>query len=328
MLRRHHIRKIWYATLCAAAFGGGAYSGASAQNYPDRLVRVVSTTPSGGAGDVVMRLVAERVSRRLKQAVVIEAQPAAAGQVATQAVVRAEPDGYSLLWGNSNLVNTQVVRKNLPFDVLRDLTPISLAVELPFLLFVNSSLPFNTLEEFVRYARARPGELAYGSVGVGSGIHLAGESLGRSLRAPMTHIPYASTGVGTLIADLSENRIQVLFSSMSTMQSVLDSGKVKVLAVSSKDRYALYPQAQPIAEVLPDFIEVPVWFGMLGPARTPKAIIDLWSSEIRMVLHEPEVKLRLDGLGLVGVASNPEQMGQAMQAGITDISALVKDLKL
>jgi tripartite-type tricarboxylate transporter receptor subunit TctC len=322
------LRRAFIVALGGMALNFGLSTPAAAQKYPDRAVRVVSTTPSAGAGDVVVRLVAERVSQTLKQPIVVEVQPGATGQIATQAAVRADPDGYFLLWGNSNLVNTQAVKKNLPFDVLRDLAPISLTVASPFLLLVNDSLPINTLEEFVRYARANPGELSFGSVGLGSGFHLTGESLGQAMGARMNHIPYPNTGIGTMIGDLAANRIQVMFGALSTVQAVVSSGKAKILAVLTKEPYALVPRAQPVTDVLPNFVEVPVWFGMLAPAKTPKAIVDLWSNEIRAAVREAQVEERLDNLGLVAVASDPAAMADAMKTGIANISSLAKGLNL
>jgi tripartite-type tricarboxylate transporter receptor subunit TctC len=195
-------------------------------------------------------------------------------------------------------------------------------------LAVNNSVPINTLEEFVKYARAKRGELAFGSVGLGSGIHLAGESLGKAMGAPMTHIPYPSTGMGTMLTDLAENRIQVMLATLSTLQSILTARKAKIIAVLARERYALVPQAQPVTDVLPNFTEVPVWFGMLAPAKTSNAIIDLWSEQIRTVVYDPQIKQRLDEFGLVTVGSDPTQMADTMQAGIKDISALVKDLNI
>jgi tripartite-type tricarboxylate transporter receptor subunit TctC len=322
------ILRIPCAALYGISFWIGLWLPAAAQKYPDRPVRVISTTPTAGAGDVVVRLIAEHVSQTLKQPIVIEAQPAATGQIATQDVVRAEPDGYLMLWGNSNLVNTQALKKNLPFNVLRDLAPVSLAVSSPFLLAVNSSLPINTLEDFVKYARTKPGELAFGSVGLGSGMHLAGESLGKAMGAPMTHIPYPSTGIGTMLTDLAENRIQVMLATLSTFQSILSTRKAKIIAVLAKERYSLVPQAQPVTDVLPNFTEVPIWFGMLAPAKTPNTIIDLWSRQIRTAVYEREMKQRLDGFGLVTVGSDPAQMADTMQTSMKKISALVKDLNI
>ena len=291
-------------------------------------MRVLSTTPTAGAGDVVVRMIAEHSSRTLKQSVLVEVQSAATGQIATQAIARAEPDGYSLLWGNSNLVNTQAVKKSLPFDVLHDLTPISLAVAAPLLLVTNSSLPIDNLDDFVRYARAKPGELAFGSVGVGSGIHLTGESLGRAMGARLTHVPYANSGMATQLTDLAENRIQVVLSSWSSVQSVVNSGKAKVIAVLAKDRYPMMPDVPPVTDFLPNFLEIPVWFGLLAPAGLPKPIVDLWYREIRDALSDAEIKQRLESLGFVIVASDPAQMAQAITTGISNISALAKELAI
>jgi tripartite-type tricarboxylate transporter receptor subunit TctC len=307
---------------------GALNSPAAGQTYPDRPIRVLSTTPTAGVGDVVVRLIAEHASRTLKQSVVVEVQSAATGQIATQAIVRGEPDGYSLLWGNSNLVNTQAVKKGLPFDVIHDLAPISLAVSSPLLLVVNSSLPIGNLDDFVRYARAKPGELAFGSVGVGSGIHLTGESLGRALGARLTHVPYANSGMATQLTDLTENRIQVILATWSTVQAVVTSGKAKVIAVLAKDHYPMMPELPPVTDALPNFVEVPVWFGMLAPAGTPEPIVDLWYREIRAALAESDIKLRLESLGLVVVASDPAYMAQTIKTGISNISVLAKELDI
>lgn len=320
--------KVVRLAFYGAAIAAMTYSGTLAQEYPTRAIRVLSTTPTGGAGDVAVRLIADHASRVFKEGVVVEVQSAATGQIATQTIARAQPDGYSLLWGNSNIVNTQAVKKDLPFDVLRDLAPISLTITSPLLLVVNASLPVKSLDDFVAYARARPGELAFGSVGVGSGIYLAGESLGQALGARLRHVPYATSGMATQLTDLAENRIQVLLLSWSTIQPILTSGKIRVLAVLSKDRYPPLPDIPPITAALPNFNEVPVWFGMLAPAATPKPVISQWSSEIRNAVRDPKIKGQLDRLGLQVSAGEPDQMKAAMQTGIKNISALVKDLNL
>lgn len=304
------------------------YSATVAQEYPKRAIRVLSTTPTGGAGDIAVRLIADHASLVFKQGVVVEVQSAATGQIATQTIARAQPDGYSLLWGNSNIVNTQAMKKDLPFDVLHDLAPVSLAITSPLLLVVNASLPIKSLDDFVAYARAKPGELAFGSVGIGSGIYLAGESLGQALGSRLRHVPYATSGMATQLADLAENRIQVLLLSWSTIQPILTSGRIRVLAVLSRDRYPPLPDIPPITSALQNFKEVPVWFGMLAPAATPKTIVGLWSAEIRNAVRDPHIKGRLDQLGLEVAAGDPDQMKTAMQTGMKNISALVKDLNL
>ena len=323
MRRSQSIMACFSVIFCslAASFPAGA------QPFPNRSIRVLNSSPVGGLGDVALRIIAEKASSSLGQPIVIETQSAATGQIATQTIVRADPNGYSLLWGNSNLVNTQVVKKELPYNVLQDLAPVSLTVTSPTLIAINADLPINSPAEFVKYLKTHDGQIAFGNPGFGSGLHLAAEMLAKEIGVKVLHVPY-SGGTSGMNTDLMENRIQVLITSLPTIAPVLPTGRVRLIAVLARDRYAPLPDLPTIFEVLPNYKPVPVWFGMLAPKNTPDTIRNLVSKHLREAANDIEIKRKLEKLGLVVTAGTPAEMGEAMKRGIDDISALVKEIRL
>ncbi|MDQ3025029.1 MAG: tripartite tricarboxylate transporter substrate binding protein [Pseudomonadota bacterium] len=287
-------------TLAAAAPGAWAQSGP----YPYKPIKMYVGFSAGSATDIVARVVAKGLGDRLGQAVVVENRTGAGGSLAAETVARSAPDGYTLLTVSSAIAVNPAVYTKLSFDVERDLSPIANVGTLPLVLMVNRSLPATNVREFVQHARTRPGQLNYGSSGIGGSIHLATELLASVAGVKFTHVPYR--GNAQAVTALLAGEINMLIDTVLLAAPNLKSDKVLPLAITGAERSPLAPDLPTFAEAgLPDY-NAGLFFGVMGPAGMPKEVLDKLNAEINEVLKSPEVINRLSatgGLAIVGGSS-------------------------
>ena len=294
-----------FAVGFASFLALGVSTAAMPPSWPAKPLRIVIGFPPGASADVAARLVAAKMSESLGQAVLIENKPGAGSNIATEFVVRATADGYTLLLGTiANTINASL-SKNLPFDFGRDLAPVTSLASLPNLLVVSPSLGVVTVQELIAAAKRKPGDILYGSSGNGTGPHLSGELFNLMAGVKLTHVPYK--GSPQAMTDLLGGRVQVMFAPASTALPHIKAGTLKVLAVSSAKRTESSPDLPTIAESGLAGFETSVWFGLLAPAGTPKEIIERLNREANRALADPAVKTQFTAQGIDAMGGTPEQ---------------------
>lgn len=298
-----------------------------AQSYPNKAIRVLSTTPAGSAGDTTMRMAAAAMGAAFVQSILVETNPAATGRVAMLAIKNAPPDGYSLLYtSSSQLVVQPYMVKDLGYDPFRDFAPVSLISRIPVLFAVSAALPATTAAGVIDYARRNPGKVAYGSTGIGSAFHLMGEALNVDSKISMLHVPYNNVSVAVQMGDLANDRIQVYFAAYITALSTLQTGKVRIVAVMDKARLKRLPDVPTIFESSPNYALVPSWFALLAPAGTPRDIVLRLQVEARKALLDTVARDKLEELGTTPVGGTPEEFTEEMRASHRDVERLTKAL--
>jgi tripartite-type tricarboxylate transporter receptor subunit TctC len=291
--------------LVLAASAMLAASGALADTWPSKPIRLVVPFAAGGSTDVTARLIAQALSERLGQQTFVENRPGAGGNIGADAVAKAEPDGYTLLMTTSTTHATNPsLYKSLPFDVKKDFAPISLTAFIPNLLVVHPSVPAKTVQEFVAYLKDNPDKLTYGSAGNGSSQHLSAELFKSLAGAKMVHAVYR--GGAPAMTDLLSGQIQVLFSPLVEALQHVQAGKLTALGVTTAKRSALLPEVPTIGEVLPGY-EVALWNGVLAPAGTPAPIIEKVNRALVEALRSEDMKAKLAQQGSEPVGNSPEE---------------------
>ena len=292
------IRRAACAALFAA-FAGAAHAqpgAAPASAYPTQPIRLVLPLSAGTTTDLVARLFAEGIRKRLGQTVIVDNRPGVGGTLAAQAVAKAPPDGYTILLVNSQHAINPAAFDTLPYDTLRDFTGLALVGEAPSVIAVPRELGVKTLAEFVALARQKPGSINYGSGGVGSQTHLAGAYFAAKAGVSLTHVPYR-TGAD-VISDLVTNRIQSVFVPAPFVMGQIQQGKLRALAVTGRERLAQLRDVPTVSEgVIPGF-EFSTWFGFVAPARTPAAIVSLLASTLQDIANEPATRQKLIEQGI------------------------------
>jgi tripartite-type tricarboxylate transporter receptor subunit TctC len=285
--------------------------GASALDFPTRPVRWVVGYPPGGATDIIARLIGQRLSERLGQQFVIENKPGAGNNIATESVINAEPDGYTVLLVNpANYVNTSLYA-NLKFNFPRDIAPIASFNRVPNVMTVNKDIQAKTVAEFIAYAKANPGKVNMASSGNGTSVHLSGEMFMAMTGVKMQHVPYR--GAAPAITDMLGGQVQVIFDNMPSIIQHIRAGSLRALAVTTTERSALLPDVPTVADTVPGY-EASALFGMGAPKNTPREIIDKLNGEINAVLAEPAIKARLVDLGGDPLIGTPEAFGAMIVA--------------
>jgi tripartite-type tricarboxylate transporter receptor subunit TctC len=296
--------------ICLIAMGIsaiGSISGALAQDYPTRPVKWVVGYPPGGATDIIARLIGQRLSERLGQQFIIENKPGAGNNIATESVVNAEPDGYTVLLINpANFINATLYT-NLKFNVVRDIAPIAAFNRVPNVLTVNNDVPAKNVAEFIAYVKANPGKVNMASSGNGTSVHLSGEMFMMMTGTKMQHVPYR--GAALAITDLLGGQVQLIFDNMPSIIQHIRAGSLRALGVTTTARSALLPDVQTIAETVPGY-EASALFGMGAPKKTPPAIIEKLNKEINAVLAEPAIKAKLVDLGGEPLIGSPAAFGK------------------
>ena len=278
-----------------------------AQAYPSRPVRIIVGFAPGGATDIMARLMGQSLSERLRQPFVIENKPGAATNIATEAVVNAAPDGYTLLMVTSvNAINASVYEK-LNFNLIRDVVPIASIHREPFVMEANPSVPVKTVAEFIAYAKANPGKLTMASAGIGSGNHISGELFKMMTGVNLVHVPYR--GGGPALVDLISGQVQVLFATMSSSIEYVRAGKLRALAVTTATRSSVLPDIPTVAEFVPGY-ESSFWTGVGAPKNTPAEIVDQLNKEMNATLADPKFKARLADLGGTALSGSPLDFGK------------------
>jgi tripartite-type tricarboxylate transporter receptor subunit TctC len=298
---------------------------AYAQGYPVKPIQIISSASTGSSGDGALRATAAKLGAAFGQPVTVDFRGGAGGALAAQPVMRATPDGYTLWYGTTgSFVFARYLMKNLPFDITRDFAPVSLAARAGTVLTVHSSVPVNSLQELVEYAKRNPGKLSYGSSGIGSVFHLIGETLKIQTGIDMVHVPYQQANYAQLINDWSSGRVEVFFPDYVAYRPNRD--KVKALAVVDSARMARLPNLPQINELLPDYQTVVTWWAYFGPAGLPRPIADRLSVEVRRSFQDPEVAAKLGDLGLTLVGSTPDELATTLRADLDKTGRIVKQL--
>jgi tripartite-type tricarboxylate transporter receptor subunit TctC len=280
---------------------------ASAQGYPTRPVRFIVGFTPGGPTDIAARLIAQWLSERFGQPFVIENRPGAGSNIATEAVVNSQPDGYTLLMVSTSAAVSATFYHNLNFNLIRDIAPVAGVVRVPLVMVVNPSVPAQTVPEFIAYAKANPGKINMASVGNGTTPHMAGELFKMMAGVDMLHVPYR--GAAPALTDLLGGRAQVMFEGMLSLTEHIRTGRLRALAVTPATRSPVLPDVPTVDEFLPGY-EASVWFGVAAPKATPAEIVDKLNKEINAGLADPKLKARLGDLGGTVLALSPAEFGK------------------
>jgi tripartite-type tricarboxylate transporter receptor subunit TctC len=304
------------ALLCAVL------ASAMADDYPARPIRLIVPFAPGGAVDPVARLIADPLGARLGKPVVIYDHGGAGGSIGMDEVAKAPPDGYTLLLDHSGMTYMPALYRRLPFDPVKDFDGIITAVSGLYVLAVNLDLRVRSVAELIAYAKANPGKLSYGSAGIGSTLHLAGELLRRNTGLDIVHVPYK--GAAPAATDLIGGQIQMMFGPATAMLPLAQAGKIRALAVTSAKRSALAPQVPTMAETLPGF-EVVGWYGLAAPAGTPQAAIARLNDETNKVLQSPDLIAHLRELSYEPIGGTPEEAAARIKTDIAHWTAIIRD---
>jgi tripartite-type tricarboxylate transporter receptor subunit TctC len=300
---------------------------ALALDYPARPVRFIVGYPAGGSTDIIARLIGQRLSERLGQQFVIENKPGAGNNIGTETVVKADPDGYTVLLVNpANFINATLYT-NLNFNFIRDIAPVASFLRVPNVMTVSRDVPAKTVAEFIAYVKANPGKVNLASSGNGTSVHLSGEMFMAMSGAKMLHVPYR--GAAPAITDLLGNRVQLIFDNMPSIIGHIRGGALRALAVTTAERSPQLPDVPTVAETIPGY-EASALFGMGAPIKTPPEIIEKLNREINAVLAEPDVKARLIELGGEPLVSSPQGFGAMIAAETEKWAKVVKfaDIKV
>jgi tripartite-type tricarboxylate transporter receptor subunit TctC len=306
-----------YLLVCDV--GGIAF----AQTYPTHPVRVVVGYPPGGPTDLIARLVAQRLSESTKQQFVIDNRGGANGIIGTEIVTRSPRDGYTLLFGTSSLASNGSLYAKLPYDAEKDLARIALTANTPYFLVVNAALAASSVKDLIALAKAKPGQINFGSAGNGAGTHLAGEMFNVQAGVKLAHVPYK--GTGPAVIDLVAGRMQVMFVGLPSVNQHVKAERVRLLAVAEPKRSPLMPELPTVAEAgLPNY-QSSAWFGFFGPAGIRRELRTRIASEITKVTQTRDLQDRMTGLGAVPLSSTPEQFDAYFREEVARYRRLIKD---
>jgi tripartite-type tricarboxylate transporter receptor subunit TctC len=295
---------------------------AAAQSYPSRPITIVIGYTSGAVSDLAARTISDGLHQAWGQPVIVENRPGSGGNIGAAYVARATPDGYTLMVGtDAQLASNVHLYKHVGFDPVKDLAPVAYAGVNIICLAVNAQLPINSVADLIAYAKQNPGKLAYGTSGVGSPHHLAGELLRQKTGIDIQHVPYR--GGGAAVNDLLGGHIGMAFLSLSAVVPHINTGKVRMIAMVEKTRYAAMPDIPTVGETVPGF-EMSSWLGIFAPAGTPADVITKLNDGIAKVLTVEAVKTKLANLGLVVLAGKPEELANVVKDGLKMRGELVK----
>lgn len=305
----------------SCAIGVAAYA-QSARHYPDRPVRLVVPFAPGGTNDVIGRIVGEKLAARLGQPVVVDNRAGANSVLGSEIVARAAPDGHTILIIAAGLAINPSLRKKLPYDTERDFAPIGLVGGGPYLMVVHPSVPAKTVGEFVAWAKTRPGQVNYASVGVGSPPHLAAELLKLIAGIDLNHVPYK--GGGAVLPDLIAGRVSLFFGSISTLKPQVDAGKLRAIAVTTAHRASAMPQLPTFIEAGLKGYEVNGWYGLLAPGKTPAAIVNRLNADLRQVLNDPDTRARFLQRGMEPAPGSPQEFAALIRNEIAKWAKVIR----
>jgi tripartite-type tricarboxylate transporter receptor subunit TctC len=294
---------------------------ARADVYPSRPVHLIVFFAAGGGNDIIARLMGQWLSERLGQQFVIENRPGGGGNVGTEAVVRAAPDGYTLLLVSTPNATNATLYDKLNFDFIRDITPIAGISHEPNVMVIHPSVPANTVPEFIAYAKANPGTINYASAGIGTSQNMAGELFKMMAGINMVHVPHR--GSAPALTSVLGGQVQVMFASMPSSIGYVRAGQLRALAVTTATRSDTLPNLPTVGEFLPDF-EASPFYGMGAPKNTPPAIVERLNNEINAGLTDPNLKARLTDLGCTGLPGSPAEFGKLIASETEKWAKVIK----
>jgi tripartite-type tricarboxylate transporter receptor subunit TctC len=295
--------KLWSSMALAALLVGSAPI-AQAEDYPNRIVTIVAPSAPGGLYSLFARFLANRFEQRLGQTFVVENRPGASSIVGSMAVIRSPHDGYTLMIANSTgLAVNPAIRKNLPYDPVKDFAPIALLGRVPEVLVVNAALPVHSVADLAKLAKQTPGGLSYSSAGVGTGQHLGGVLLSHLLGVPLTHVPYK--GMQPAINDVAGGHIQFMISPVPFALPLAQAGKIRMLGVTTTERFSAIPDVPPLAEVGLTGFTAMNWWMLVAPSGTPQAVVDKLNGTVKAMASDPEAQQELIRIGIVPAPTPP-----------------------
>ncbi len=318
------MRRIGLALVAAMMLGA---SPTRADDYPSRPIKIVLPFSAGGGTDVMTRVIAERMQARLGQRVLVDNITGAGGNIGTERVAHAAPDGYTLLLATMSVVSINpALYADLPFDVARDFVPVSVLLDTGQIVVVNPATPYRSLQDLVAAARARPDTISFASAGVGTSTHLYGELFKHLAGVQMTHVPYR--GNGPALADVISGQVQVMFDQVPNSAEHVKGGRVRALAVTTDMRLAFAPDVPTAAEAGMPGLRGTSWAGMMAPRATPPAVTARLNAVLVELLAEPATQARLDALGAVARSSTPDEFGALIQTELAKWKTVVAAAKL
>jgi tripartite-type tricarboxylate transporter receptor subunit TctC len=322
MISRRDLVQLAGASALAPAFARHA-SAQSAQGWPNRYVRLVVPFPPGGGTDAIARVLAGKLSEMWGQQMVVENRGGAATNIGTEAVVRAEPDGYTMLLHSMPLAVNKFLFASLPYDPVADLAPVSLLCDYPNIMAVPNTSPAHSVTDFIAYAKANRGKITFASSGHGTSVHLSGELFKRMAGIEMLHVPYR--GAGPAFNDLIPGRVDVMFNNIGAALPLIQGGKLRGLAVTTAKRTPAAPDLPPIAEVGVPGFDVSSWYAFLAPAKTPPDIVRKMHADTIAALNDGATKQKLEMLGVVVRGSTPVEFAAFLKAEMDKWGPLIKE---
>ncbi len=307
--------------LCLALMAVAA-GATGAQAYPAKPIRVIVAYPPGGSTDIIARIIGQSMSERYGHTVVVDNRSGAAGMIGASIAAQSAPDGYTLLLSDTPFVVNPSVFGKVPYDPVRDFTPIVLVAQSPMMLVVNAGVPAQTLQEFIQLAKAQPGRLTVGSAGTGASSHVVAELFKMRAGVNLTHVPYK--GLAPALAEVAAGQIQSVFTSIPTAMPLVKAGKLRVLGICSARRVAVAPEVPTMEEGGIHDFEAAIWYGYQGPAALPKSIVGILSTEIARVAQLPDVRERFLGLGLEPLTLMPREFHAFIAAELKKWAGVVK----
>ena len=308
------------ALLCAPVL-------ATAQDaWPSKTIRIIAPVQPGGGVDLVARLVADRLGKVLGQSIIVDNMSGGGGIVGSLAAARAAPDGYTLMVGYVGTHGTNPALRKLPYDAIKDFTPIAMVGGTPNIMVVNPKVPANNLKEFIAYAKANPNSVSYGSSGQGTLTHLVMEQLKEETGIDVAHVPYR--GIGPALTDLLGGQTQISAPGLAAALPHIKAGNLRPLAITGAQRHPLMPNVPTLAELGFKGFDGVQWYGIVGPAKMPPALVKRLNTEINKLIIAPELKEKLSGEALEPMPMSPEQFGEYMKNDIAKWEKLVKARKI
>jgi len=315
------MKKSWFRAICASAMLCAAAASALAQGFPSKPIRIIVAFGPGGGNELFARAVGEKMRERLGQPVLVEIKPGAAGNIAAEFVARSAPDGHTLLVAQSGLTMQPWLSKSLPFDVVRSFAPVGIGATVPMVVVVTNKLPVTSINELIAYARANPGKLSYATPGIGSPHHLAVELLMNMTQTRMVQVPYK--GASAMLTDLISGEVHLMIGAINSAIPFFRAGKIRAIAVPERQRLPQFRDLPTVNESLPGY-EVNIWFGLMVPAGTPDALVNLLSGEMRTIVNLPDVRESLTRAGLDSNPTTPAEMSRIMTSEIEKWGKVVK----
>jgi tripartite-type tricarboxylate transporter receptor subunit TctC len=303
---------------------GPACAGAAQAAYPDHAVTILVPFAAGGASDIVARVVAQQLSDEYHQAFIVENKPGGSTQIATRLVIKAPPDGYTLLLATTSVVNNAYLYKNLDYDAARQLRPVISLVDVPAFLIVGPTMPAKDVKEFlaVAHQRSDQNKLSFGSAGTASTLHLAGEWLNQVEHLKGVHIPYK--GSGPEVVALASGEVDYSFENLGPALPQVTSGRVRILGIAGPKRFPTLPDVPTLAEFGVPATDMASWFVLLAPAATPDSVVQTLNTSINRILARPDIQKRLLDLGLVPTGGTPQELAERMKADSDKWIATIK----